>query len=385
MTSLSNAPLPEPDAEALAVSDALAARIRAEIDANGGWIAFERYMQMALYEPGLGYYSAGAVKFGDAGDFTTAPETSDWLARALAGFLAGELESLQSDRILELGAGSGALAVGLQRSLAGLGHASIDYAVLETSADLRARQETRLADSGFAARWLDALPDAPFRGIVLANEVADALPVARFVKRGGRALPLGVRMQGSSFDIVPGPHDARLAEAVAAIERALGGPLPDGYRSEVCLLLGPWLQAILNALEAGGLLVIDYGMPERDFYRAERSDGTLIGHYRQRAHDDLLRWPGLSDISAWVDFSAVARLARRNGFTLSGFTTQAQFLLESMAADDRLRDAPPTAAEAAAMRRLILPGEMGERFKLIWLTRGYPAGRLPGRDFRGWL
>jgi SAM-dependent MidA family methyltransferase len=161
--------------------------------------------------------------------------------------------------------------------------------------------------------------------------------------------------------------------------------LPDGYRSEVCLQLEPWLDGVLGPIEAGGLLLIDYGLSRREYYRAERRDGTLICHYRQRVHGDALLWPGLQDISAWVDFSAAAAAGRAAGCTLAGFTTQAQFLIESIARDPVLRSRQPTPREASSLQTLILPGEMGERFKLLWLTRGLDESRLPGRDFRGWL
>jgi SAM-dependent MidA family methyltransferase len=376
---------PPPDAAALAVSAALVERIEAAIDAGGGWLDFERFMQMALYEPGLGYYSAGARKLGPKGDFTTAPEQSDWLARALAAFIGDQLTLLDSTNVLELGAGSGRLAAVLVRELAARGRTDIEYAILEPSADLRERQVTLLAPLPHRIVWLDALPATPFTGVVLANEVADAIPVARFVKKAGAVLPLGVARQADGLAIVPGPPDAALGEAVARIETEIGAPLPNGYRSEIRLLLGPWLAGVLGAIAAGGLLLIDYGLPQREYYRTERADGTLICHYRHRPHGDALLWPGLQDISAWVDFSALAAAGRDAGFALSGYTTQAQFLLGTVATDPALAPRQPSARAASALKTLILPGEMGERFKLIWLTRGMPATALPGRDFRNRL
>jgi len=219
----------------------------------------------------------------------------------------------------------------------------------------------------------------------VANEVADAIPVARFIKMGGAVLPLGVAWQRGGPAIVPGAADPGLSEAVSRVESGLSEPLPDGYRSEIRLLLGPWLAGLLGAIAAGGLLLIDYGLVRRDYYRPERSDGTLICHYRQRAHANPLLWPGLQDLSAWVDFSAVAAAARESGFAVTGFTTQSQFLLGAIAADRVLASRSPSPREASALKTLILPGEMGERFKLIWLTRGFAAPALPGRDFRNWL
>jgi len=380
-------PLPEPDPEACAQSAALEAKVRTAIRQNGGWLPFDRYMQMALYEPGLGYYSAGAAKLGPEGDFTTAPELGDWLAGALAGFIAGQFAAAGGSELIELGAGTGRLAADLLAALAAHGLTDIEYSILETSADLRARQQARLAAAGFTVRWLDSLPEEPIDGIIFGNEVADALPVVRFVKAGGDALPLGVTMdtQAAELRIVPGPADAALSEAVRELELTLGHVLPDGYRSEVCPLLRPWIAGLAAALDRGGILLIDYGMSRYDYYRPDRSDGTLICHYRQRAHADPLRWPGLTDITAWVDFSQVADAARAAGLMVAGYTTQAQFLLASMAGDPALAERQPTPAEASALKTLVLPGEMGERFKLIWLTRGAPDAELPGRDFRNRL
>ena len=376
---------PPPDATALAVSEALTARIGTEIDRAGGWLAFESFMRMALYEPGLGYYSAGAAKLGAGGDFTTAPEHGDWLAAALAPFLAAQFETLGTARLLELGAGTGRLAANLLGHLAARGFAAVDYSILEPSADLRERQQSLLAERRHGVRWLDRLPLSGFRGIVIANEVADALPVMRFVRTPDAALPLGVVRGTGGFAIAPGTADDSLDAAVSAIEGDVGQPLPDGYCSEVCLQLKPWIDAVLGPIEVGGLLLIDYGLPRRDYYRAERRDGTLICHYRHRAHGDALLWPGLQDISAWVDFSAAAAAGRAAGFTVSGFTTQAQFLIESIARDPVLGSRQPTPREASSLQTLILPGEMGERFKLLWMTRGVGDSALPGRDFRSWL
>ena len=376
---------PPPDAAASGVSAALTDRIATEIDRAGGWLAFESFMRMALYEPGLGYYSAGAAKLGAGGDFTTAPEQGDWLAAALAPFLAAQFETLGSARLLELGAGTGRLAADLLEHLAARGFAAVEYSILEPSADLRERQQARLAPRWPGVRWLDRLPSAGFRGIVLANEVADALPVMRFVRTSRAVLPLGIVRGPAGLAITPGSADARLDAAVAAVESDLGQRLPDGYRSEVCLQLKPWLDAVLGTIATGGLLLIDYGVPRREYYGAGRGNGTLICHYRQRAHDNALLWPGLQDISAWVDFSAAAAAGRAAGCTLAGFTTQAQFLVESIALDPVLASRQPTPREASSLKTLILPGEMGERFKLFWLTRGLGESRLPGRDFRSWL
>jgi SAM-dependent MidA family methyltransferase len=233
--------------------------------------------------------------------------------------------------------------------------------------------------------WLKQLPNSPFDGIIFANEVADALPVVRFVKQRGQVLPLGTAVSGKRFIASVGPADDELTRAVGQIETELGLTLPDGYRSEVCLLLKPWIKSLAAKLRRGGLLLLDYGCSRRDYYHAERRDGTLICHYRHRAHADPFFLPGLQDISAWVDFSACAEAGREAGLELSGFTTQAQFLTESMAVDVDSLQTPMSVEASSALKTLMLPGEMGENFKLLLMDQDLPIAALPGRDFRAWL
>jgi len=364
------------------VSAALRARIDRAIAAAGGWLRFDRYMQLALYEPGLGYYSAGAEKLGPAGDFTTAAELGTFLGDALAHFFSPILATMRAPRVMELGAGSGRLAARVIERLLAAGCADLRYDILEPSADLRSRQAARLSDFGERVRWLDSLPDGPTTAVVFGNEVADALPVVRFEIAAGEVRPLGVAVEAGRLVWSRGAEDAELTSAVRAIERDVGA-LPEGYRSEVCLALPAWIATLGAGLEQGGLLLIDYGLPRRDYYRAERQDGTLVCHYRHRAHADPFLLPGLQDITAWVDFTACARAGRDAGLTLAGYTTQAQFLLTALATTT---PAPELDARAAsALKTLVLPGEMGERFKLIWLTRGLGDIALPGRDQRSWL
>lgn len=374
--------LPEPSADARAASETLAARIREDIAAHGGWIGFERFMEHALYAPGLGYYSGGSAKLGRAGDFVTAPELSGFLARALAAALAPVLARFRAPAVLELGAGSGALAEQLVDALTHAGVRGLTYRILEPSPELRQRQRQRLGDR---VEWLDALPEQPFEGAVVANEIADALPVARFLKRGGRTLPLGVTAGPEGFDWAEGAGEPRSTQAVAAIERSLGTTLPDGYRSEWCPALPAWIDALAGALGAGAVALIDYGLVRHEYYHPERSDGTLICHYRHRAHADPFVYPGLQDITAWVDFSAAAEAARRAGLEIAGFTTQGMFVVEALAAlaENPIAGASPEAL--AALKTLVLPGEMGERFKVMWLTRGVDDAPLPGRDMRARL
>jgi SAM-dependent MidA family methyltransferase len=378
------APVPPPSSAALEVSAELARVIRAELRAAGGWLDFARYMDLALNAPGLGYYSAGSTKLGPSGDFVTAPELSGLLGRALARMLRADFAGIEAPVILELGAGSGALAGQILDALADL---KPSYLILEPSADLRERQGRALARFVGRVTWLDRLPAEPSVHAVVANEVLDALPVSRFAKRVARVVPLGVVEHGDGFAWADGPERDELTAAVGALENALGAPLPDGYESEVALQLPAWLASVAAVVDRGCMLLVDYGLVRREYYHLQRSSGTLICHYRHRAHGDPFLYPGLQDVSAWVDFSACADAARAAGLDVAGFTTQAQFLLATLASE------PPSAAtdaaalrERSALKTLLLPGEMGERFKVLLLRKGAPSsGTLPGRDLRGWL
>lgn len=377
------ADFPAPAADALRASEALAAEIRAAIESAGGWLDFERYMHLALYTPGSGYYSGGSTKFGAEGDFVTAPELSGALGRAVARTLEHELGGHAAPAVLELGAGSGALAAQILDAFAARGDTRAVYRILEPSADLRERQQRTLQRFGERVAWLERLPATPFEGAIVANEVVDALPVASFVKRAGRARPLGVELRGGRFVWAEGPDDPDLAACVASIERELGAPLAEGYRSELCRWLPAWIGSLAAALERGAMLLVDYGLTRREYYHPQRRAGTLVCHYRHRVHDDPFLYPGLQDISAWVDFSACADAASAAGLAVAGFTTQAQFLLAGLAAEP-----PPAATDAttlrelAALKTLLLPGEMGERFKVLLLRKNGARGPLPGRDMR---
>jgi SAM-dependent MidA family methyltransferase len=375
--------LPVPSDDALQVSAALAAHIRGEIDRAGGWIDFARYMELALYTPGLGYYRAGSTKFGAAGDFVTAPEISSLLGRALAATLRRELQAFDSPTILELGAGSGALAAQLLDALAALGESSVSYRILERSAQLKERQREELGRFGERVSWLDALPTGSFAGAIVANEVLDALPVSCFVNRGGQTHAVGVAVGARGFCWAEVPASPALAAAVSDIQSKVGARFADGYRSEVCLALPAWIDALGACLQRGCLLFADYGLARREYYHEQRDSGTLICHYRHRAHTDPFLYPGLQDLSAWVDFSACAEAAAAAGLAVAGYTTQGQYLLSTLA-DAR----PPSAVDAgsirelSALKTLIFPGEMGERFKILLLRKDAVGAPLPGRDFR---
>lgn len=374
--------LPPPDPQAASTSERLTEFICAEISSGGGWLDFERYMELALYAPGLGYYSAGSVKLGPHGDFVTAPELSSIFGSVIAAQLRGMLAELGSSVILELGAGTGSLAKAVLDALSACGGPVPDYRILELSADLKERQRACLAAYEGRVSWLDALPEAGFEGVILANEVADALPVAAFVKRDEAVVPLGVGVRDGRLVWADGSVSEALSAAVAAVEERIASALPAGYRSEISLRLPAWLTALATPLTRGAVLLIDYGLVRREYYHPSRSRGTLVCHYRHRAHEDPFFYPGLQDISAWVDFSACADAAAGAGLDVAAFTTQAQFLMHGGALE-LLASASGHEAllQGQALKTLMLPGEMGERFKLLLATRGIGA-TLPGRDLR---
>lgn len=372
--------LPPLTAAEAAHSRELGALIAAQLAARGGWLSFERFMELALYAPGLGYYSAGSVKLGHGGDFVTAPEVSPLFSRCLARQLAQVLATTGGE-ILELGAGSGRMAAGLLEELARLDCLPERYAILEVSADLAARQREALAALPAALRervvWLERLP-AALTGVIVANEVADALPCRRFELQEGRLMELGVALAAApdvpAFRDEPRAADEDLQRAVAEVCATLPAPLPDDYQSEICPRLTAWIATLAQCLSRGLLLVCDYGLPRRHYYHPQRLRGTLRCHYKQRAHDDPYINLGVQDISAWVDFTRVAEAALGAGLELAGFATQAGFLLalglETQVA--QAEDAIQRATLAGEARRLVLPGEMGEAFKMMALTRAVP-------------
>jgi SAM-dependent MidA family methyltransferase len=349
--------LPEPEPEARAASARLLERIRAQIVAGGGWIGFARYMELALHEPGLGYYAGGAAKLGAPGDFATAPELGTLFARTLARQVAEVLEP--GEAILEFGAGSGALAEALIAELA-----PEQYLILETSAELRARQEARL---GKRARWLERLPEK-FRGVMLANEVADAMPVHAVAWRAQGVMERGVAVADGQLAWAERPAAGELLAAA----RALRVPVP--YESEIGLVARAWMKLLAARIERGALLLVDYGFPRHEYYHPQRAMGTLMCHYRHRAHGDPFFYPGLQDVTAHVDFSALAQAAREGGLEVLGYASQAQFLVSCGITDllerEDAQDVARYAPRAAEAQRLLSPAEMGEIFKVLAVGRG---------------
>jgi SAM-dependent MidA family methyltransferase len=369
--------LPSPDALSAEHSEQVAAFIREQIAAAGGSISFAEFMQHALYAPGLGYYAAGATKFGEAGDFVTAPEVSSIFGSVVARQCAEVLDQLGGGAIVEYGAGSGKLAVDILSTLQRLDALPTAYNILEISADLRERQEAclraRVPDLMSLITWLDA-PPASMRGVILANEVLDALPVERFVRRGKDVMQQRVAACDEAFEMVESNAPAPLKRRVETIESELRASLPDGYASEVCLAVPGWVSGLSSVLDEGVAFLFDYGVSRREYYAAERSDGWLRCHFRHHAHNDPLVLPGIQDLTAWVDFTAVAEAALAANFDIAGYSAQAQFLMAG-GLDAEIRGFAELSLEeqlelSGQVKTLTLPGEMGEHFKCMALRKG---------------
>ena len=373
--------LPAPDADARAHSERVVARVREEIEREGGFIAFARYMELVLYAPALGYYVAGTRKFGPAGDFVTAPELTPLYGAALAQQIAPILAASAGRQVVELGAGSGALAASLLAALA-RGHASpASYRILEVSPELRARQQAAIAAATPAAQveWVERLP-AAIDGVVVMNEVLDAIAPRLLARRGGAWRERGVTWCGGALAWDERPlADARIGALAQA-----RFPADGDYASEVNVAAEALVTTIAQRLAAGALLVVDYGFSRREYYHPQRSDGTLVGHYRHRVHADPFLLPGLSDLTTHVDFTAIAEAGERAGLAVAGFATQASFLLGCGILAALEETGAPSSADyvraAAAVQKLLSPAEMGELFKVLLLSRGDAPWRFLARD-----
>lgn len=379
--------LPQPDADALAHSDRLRKVIQEQVIASGGSIPFSRFMELCLYAPGLGYYSAGAAKFGPGGDFVTAPELGPLFAACVADAVAPVLRQLgPGAHLVEIGGGSGAFAeVALKRLLA-LDALPSRYAILEPSADLRERQQQRLRERlnpllADLVEWLDTPPQEPWNGVVFANEVVDALPTPRFTLRDGEVFEEHVALDGEGrFIRADRPADALLAAAVRHVERQLEAPFADGYRSELLPQLPYWVQAVIGRMHSGALLFVDYGHPRREYYQPQRSDGTLRAFRGHHLVGDLYAHPGLQDLTASVDFTALAEACDGAGFEFAGYCNQASFLIGNGLLQ-RLEEAEAKARDELARQRLrqqvkqlTLPDAMGERFQAMGFARDVEFG-----------
>ena len=381
--TLQQADLPEPSADARAASEALTQVIAAEIAARGGWMSFARYMELALYAPGLGYYSGGSHKFGGhqtGGDFLTAPELTPLYGQALARQVA-QILAASSPLVMEAGAGSGRLAADLLLALDALGCAPEHYRILELSGELRARQQATLSERApqFAGRveWLDELPER-FSGCLIGNEVLDAMPT-HGLRWNEEAQPevfeRGVSVEQGRLAIAERPATAALLAAAKAM------PVPAPYRGEISLAARAWVSELARRLERGAMLLIDYGLPRHELYHPQRDGGTLRCHYRHRVHDDPFWFPGLSDITSHVDFTAVAEAGFDAGLDVLGYTTQANFLI-NCGIGELLGPEVGDGGTATGLRArgavnvLLSPNEMGELFKVIALGRGVPEPLL---------
>jgi SAM-dependent MidA family methyltransferase len=362
--------LPVPDSDAQRHSARVVAHVRDEIARAGGFITFERYMDLVLYAPGLGYYVAGARRFGAAGDFVTGPETTPLYGAAIAHQLQPLLAATREREIVELGAGSGALAAAV---LAELGASAKRYRILEVSPDLRARQQAAVVaavpEHARRVEWLDRLPES-IDGVVVMNEVLDAVAPRVVARRSGAWLELGVTWREGALAFDERPLDDARVRAMAE-ERF---PTGVDYVSEVNPASEALVATIGARVAAGAILIVDYGFPRREYYHPQRREGTLVGHYRHRVHADPFLWPGLSDLTAHIDFTAIAEAGERTGLHVAGFATQASFLLGCGILDLLARAGPPDSTDylraAVAVQRLTSAAEMGELFKVLLLARG---------------
>jgi SAM-dependent MidA family methyltransferase len=361
-------PLPQPSAQALQHSKRLVQRIHEEIASSGDWISFARYMELALYAPGLGYYSAGTEKFGAAGDFVTAPDLSPLFARCLAKQVSQVL-SITSGDILELGAGSGKLACDLLRELEAQNKAPEHFFILEVSGELKSRQQALIGmlPNKLAQRvkWLDKLPQH-FTGLVLANEVLDSLPVHVVTWHSQGIYECGVTYADGKFNWQERPlAQGELSDTASSLQ------VPSEYVSEIHFAACGLMRSLAALLDQGVILVVDYGFGAAEYYHPQRNSGTLMCHYRQQAHDDPFYLPGLQDITSHVNFSAMVESAA--GLRLLGYTTQAQFLVNCGITEILGETAPNDAAYlplASAAQKLLSPAEMGEIFKVLALGKG---------------
>ena len=366
---------PQPDELATAHRQAATQHIHDLIREAGGALSFDRFMEEALYAPGLGYYVAGASKFGATGDFLTAPESGSLFAKCLAREIAGLLDVLPDAQIIEFGAGTGRLAEDLLRALSQNHQLPSAYRIMELSPDLQRQQKERLEplarELGIQLQWLSEMPAERVDGIMLANEVVDAFPVTRFRVEKNRIRRARVRIEGEG---VGWDWTEDLLADGAEFEIAQAHNLPDGYESEVCPRASAWVRELANTLRRGAILIIDYGYPAEEYYLPDRAQGTLRCHYRHQAHNDPFRLIGLQDITCHVNFSQLSDAAQSSGLSVLGYTSQEAYLLSlgllDFASFTNTDDERTRIAKAQEVKRLVLPSQMGESFKVLALGKG---------------
>ncbi len=388
--------LPKPDAQAGQRSHQLVEKIKQSIEDNNGQISFASFMQQALYTPGLGYYSSGLQKFGQRGDFITAPEVSPLFAQCLARQTAEIFRYLETPCVLEFGAGSGVLAVELLHALQQLDALPRHYYILELSAELKHRQKQQIDEAvpHLAERvvWLEQLPVQPLNAVVIVNEVLDAMPVECFAVAKNDCLQrLSVRVKDDVLEAKFTQASSVMVKVKQTIEQRIEQTLPPGYASEYNPQLSSWLSALSQTVAAGVVLLIDYGYSASEYYHPDRVNGTLMCYYRHRAHSQPLWYPGLQDITAFVDFTDVAYSAVKAGFSVAGYTSQAAFLLANglseLHAEQLSDDTRQQLVLSQQIKTLTLPSEMGERFKVMALTKkiDVPLSGFTWQDYRNRL
>ncbi len=369
--------LPVPDSVALEHCQRVCARINQEISESQEIISFARFMELALYEPGLGYYVAGARKFGEEGDFITAPELSSLYSRCVARQCQQILDELNNGSILELGPGTGVMACDIMQELEHLDCLPEKYLMLEISAELKDRQQKLIKEKiphlEGRIRWLDSLPENEFVGLILANEVLDAMPVHRISVKQDSVDELCVGIDHDQFIWVQRPANDGLLDQTEIILKSLKSDLPEVYISEINCRIQAWLNSLVDILDRGAILFMDYGYPRHEYYHPQRTEGTLLCHYRHRVHANPFFFPGLQDITASVDFTTVAEAASNAGLDVGGYTTQAHFLLgcglDAFIGENKSTDNKKSVELSRQARILTMPGEMGERFKVMALTK----------------
>jgi len=379
--------LPEPTDAEKRHSQQLVELIKQHIEKAGGWLSFDQYMQLALYAPGYGYYSAGLQKFGEQGDFITAPEVGSLFARTLARPVSKLLAEISGANVIEFGAGSGKLAADLLQELQSLKQLPEKYLIIELSAELQQRQretlQQQVPDLMHCVEWLNCLPEIPVNAIVLANEVLDAMPVKRFKIEDNKLSELGVEIDTDELKLSYRDAAVNLNQYVAELH--INHQDSDEYCSEVNLNIKPWIKSISECINQGAVYLIDYGYSRSEYYSAERNMGTFIGYYHHRSMDAPLWYPGLQDLTAFIDFTAVAEAAVENAFDVDGFTSQGNFLIncgladivEEISCENKIQHLKTV----QQMKTLSLPGEMGERFKVLGLSKGL-NDNVPGFEMR---
>jgi len=383
--------LPTPSAAEIEQSEKLLNVIKQEIKNANGWISFEHYMQLALYAPCLGYYSGGAQKFGEQGDFITSPEVSPLFAQTLANPIAKLMADINDAKIIEFGAGSGKMAADLLLALQALNKLPSEYLIIELSAELQHRQKQTIKNKApdllARVKWLSKLPENSINAIVIANEVLDAMPIARFALKNKKVEQLGVEVVDEKLQLKYKKADSPLSEKVKSLTINFTSE-EHAYCSEINQHIKPWIKSLSQCLTKAAIYIVDYGYPRSEYYADDRHMGTCMGYYRHRSMDAPLWYPGLQDLTAFVDFTEVAEGAIENGFDVDGFTSQGNFLINAGLAEvveqTKIDNEIQRLQIAQQMKTLSLPGEMGERFKVIGLSKGLTKN-IPGfevRDFR---